>query len=115
MRLSKGIKGEVEPCTVGTMGKGYGNIHEDRLSGIVNKMRASPVYRMFERGTFTNYLPYFNRERFGSRFFHPCTCFGIMSSIAAGVEQLRAEDELNDESVNELNLRIAQVMGFACA
>jgi hypothetical protein len=44
--------------------------------------------------------------------FHPCTVFGIISSVAVGVEQLRAKDELNDESVNELNLRIAQEMGF---
>ena len=73
------------------------------------------IDRMFEKGTFVNYLPYFSRSLFGSRFFHSCTFFGIISSVAAGVEQLRAKDELNQESVTELNLRIAQEMGFACA
>ena len=115
MKISIRANGEVEPCTIGTMGKGYGNIHDEPLPTIVNKMRASPVYRMFEKGTFVNYLPYFSRSLFGSRFFHSCTFFGIISSVAAGVEQLRAKDELNQESVTELNLRIAQEMGFACA
>jgi MoaA/NifB/PqqE/SkfB family radical SAM enzyme len=112
MKLSIRANGEVEPCTIGTMGKGYGNIHNEPFPTIVNKMRASPVYRMFESGTFVNYLPYFSRSLFGSRFFHSCTFFGIISSVAAGVEQLRAQDELNQESVSELNLRIAQEMGF---
>jgi hypothetical protein len=67
---------------------------------------------MFDKGTFANYLPYLNREKFGSRFFHPCTCFGILSSLAAGVEKLRANDNLNQENVTELNLRIAKEMGF---
>lgn len=115
MKLSIRANGEVEPCTIGTMGKGYGNIHDEPLSTIVNRMRTSPVYRMFEKGTFVDYLPYFSRSLFGSRFFHPCTFFGIISSIAAGVEQLRAKGELNQESVTKLNLRIAQEMGFVFA
>jgi len=112
MKLSIRANGEVEPCTIGTMGKGYGNIHDEPLSTIVNKMRASPVYRMFEKNTFVDYRPYFSRDLFGSRFFHPCTFFGIIASLAAGVEQLRAKDELNRENVDALNLQIAQEMGF---
>ena len=112
MKLSIRANGEVEPCTIGIMGKGYGNIHDEPLSTIVNKMRATPVYRMFEKNSFVDYRPYFSRELFGSRFFHPCTFFGIIASLAAGVEQLRAKDELNQENVDALNLQIAQEMGF---
>ena len=99
MKLSIRANGEVEPCTIGTMGKGYGNIHDEPLPTIVNKMRASPVFRMFEKGTFINYRPYISHSLFDTRFFHSCTVFGIISSVAAGVEQLRAKDELNQESV----------------
>ena len=113
MKLSIRANGEVEPCTIGTMGKGYGNIHDEPLPAIVNKMRASPVYRMFEKNSFIDYRPYVSRDLFGSRFFHSCTFFGIIASLAAGVEKLREKDELNQENVNALNLRIAQEMGFA--
>lgn len=53
------------------------------------------------------------RKIFGSRFFHPCTFFGIISSLSAVIEQLRSKGELNKEGIAELNLRIAQDMGFA--
>jgi hypothetical protein len=45
----------------------------------------------------------------------PCTFFGIINALAAGVEQLHAKGELNQENVDALNLKIAQEMGFVWA
>ena len=54
MKLSIRANGEVEPCTIGALGKGYGNIHTESLPTIVNKMRASPVHQMFEKEIFSH-------------------------------------------------------------
>jgi hypothetical protein len=99
MKLSIRADGEVEPCTVGAMGKGYGNIHNEPLPNLVNQMRTAPAYRLFEQGSFSDYLPYYSRSIFGTRFFRPCTFFGIISSLAAGVEQLRETGQLNQASI----------------
>lgn len=112
MRFCIRANGDVEPCTTGTMGKGYGNIHDERLVRIINKMRLSPVHQMFAEESFERYLPYFSRRLFGSRFFHPCAFFGIISSIAAGVAHLRSNGELTQSKIDALNLRIAKETGF---
>lgn len=112
MRFCIRANGDVEPCTVGTMGKGYGNIHSERLSRIINKMRLSPVHLMFAKESFDDYLPYFSRNLFGSRLLHPCTFFGIISSIVAGVAHLRANGELTQSKIDALNMRIAKETGF---
>jgi MoaA/NifB/PqqE/SkfB family radical SAM enzyme len=112
IKLSIRANGSVQPCTIGTMHDGFGNIHREPLSTIVNRMRQSPIFRMFDEESFGKYLGYLDQRVFGAGFAERCSLLGALSAIADGVEGLRSAGRLDPKHLRDLNQSVATQMGY---
>ena len=90
-----------------------GNIHEKPLPVLVNGMRETTTYKLFNENNFKKYTRFIDTDIFGTHFFQKCTILSLYASIAWRIDDLEKKGIFNDEAVKQINMEVARETGYA--
>lgn len=112
-KLDFRANGDVQPCSIASLGRDFGNIHQQRFSEIVNNMRKSKAYELLKFNKFQEVMPYYDKNIFGEKFHSRCALIGILGSLLTGIEELKMKNNLTADNIYKLNLKIAKETGYS--
>lgn len=102
--------GEVSTCRIANAGEGYGNIHDQEVVAILNRMQEQFVFQLHAQRRLETYLPYVDRQIFGESFGHLCTLRAILTLLARKIEE--SQITLDDApALRRINLEVAHYTG----
>jgi sulfatase maturation enzyme AslB (radical SAM superfamily) len=102
--------GELATCRVTNAGEGYGNLHSESITDILNNMQNSFIFKLHAEKKVYDYLPYFFSSVFGNKFGHMCTLRAILTLIAVKMEEQNTDPD-DREAILKINREVAVLTG----
>jgi hypothetical protein len=111
---SIGLKanGALSLCPLVDAGDGYGNIHEDDLVTLLNRMQDRFTYRLHAERRVAAYRDLLDQRLFGGAVDSVCTLRALLTMIARRVDE-RGVEPSDVDRVAEINREVARLSGFA--
>ena len=107
--LSIMANGNLSVCPLLDAGEGYGNIHNQNITEIINNFQNNFIYKLHANNDIKNYLKYFDKNIFGEFYDHICSIRIILTLLA---KYINTEGSLTQDKILKINNIVAQYSGF---
>jgi len=109
-RLTLKANGEVATCRVTNAGEGYGNLPQQALVTILNRMQDSLVFKLHAERRLAAYRRCVDPAVFGESFAHLCTVRAILTLIARRIEEEAVAPD-DQAAILRINHEVARYTG----
>jgi len=101
--------GELATCRITNAGEGYGNLHQQDLVQILNRMQDQFVFQLHAQRKIGDYRRFVNTDLF-DMFSHVCSLRAVLTLIARFMEEQGVDPE-DEKAILKINQEVAAYTG----